>query len=188
MCSFLHMILPHQERFHLTFQMNFQSFRLTPQLFGSKSYPPLFRNAGGKKRKFWAGREPRNNWQPTHPPLLEASEVQTVENQKTNKQKTDKHLTAQVRLFVVLVVKTKRLQTLSTSRVDTTTRADKEATSKLRKETRTLPSYGDKRRYERGRVEAGGDTTPEEKVKRKVLKLLPKPTLFTLSIKTYHLR
>ena len=125
---------------------------------------------------------------PTHHFSRRARFKQLKTKKQTNKTKTDKHLTAQVRLFVVLVVKTKRLQTLSTSRVDTTTRADKEATSKLRKETRTLPSYGDKRRYERGRVEAGGDTTPEEKVKRKVLKLLPKPTLFTLSIKTYHLR
>ena len=81
------MILPHQERFHLTFQMNFQSFRLTPQLFGSKSYPPLFRNAGGKKRKFWAGREPRNNWQPTHPPhfLRRARFKQLKTKQQTKK-------------------------------------------------------------------------------------------------------
>ena len=63
----------------------------------------------------------------------------------------------------------------------------KEATSKLRKETRTLPSYGDRGGTREERVEAEGDPTPEDKVKRKVLKLLPKPKLFSLSIKTYHL-
>ena len=160
---------------------NFLGASHTPRCFGTRV---------GKNGSFGrvANLETTGN-PPTHHFSRRARFKQLKTKKQTNKKKTDKHLTAQVRLFVVLVVKTKRLQTLSTSRVDTTTRADKEATSKLRKETRTLPSYGDEKEVrEEERVEAEGDSTPEEKVKRKVLKLLPKPTLFTLSIKTYHLR